>query len=160
MCLAGGADQEERGSMADEDIHRMIDTPAARQAALYERTDGREGNTMKGLPIVVVTNTGARTGAVHKTPVMRVEHNGRYAVVASKGGAPQHPRWYHNLVKHPEVQLQDGPHRRTYLAHEASGAEREEWWARAVQAFPDYAAYQKRTERQIPVFVLVPTSDD
>ena len=160
MCLADGPEQEEREVMADEDIHRMIDTPAARQAALYERTDGREGNTMKGLPIVVVTNTGARTGAVHKTPVMRVEHNGRYAVVASKGGAPHHPRWYHNLLKHPEVQLQDGPHRGTYLAHEAFGVERAEWWARAVAAFPDYAKYQTRTDRQIPVFVLVPVSDD
>ena len=138
----------------------MTDTPAARQAALYERTDGREGNTMKGLPIVVVTNTGARTGAVHKTPVMRVEHDGRYAVVASKGGAPQHPRWYHNLVAHPEVQLQDGAHRGTYLAHVASGTERDEWWARSVEAYPEYAAYQQRTDRQIPVFVLVPTSDD
>ena len=138
----------------------MIDTPAARQAALYERTDGREGNTMKGRPIVVVTNTGAGTGAVHKTPVMRVEHDGRYAVVASKGGAPQHPRWYHNLMAHPEVQLQDGAHRGTYLAHVASGTERDEWWARSVQAYPEYAEYQRRTERQIPVFVLVPTSDD
>ena len=138
----------------------MIDTPAVRQAALYERTDGREGNTMKGLPIVVVTNTGARTGAVHKTPVMRVEHDGRYAVVASKGGAPLHPRWYHNLVAHPEVQLQDGAHRGTYLAHVASGTERDEWWARSVQAYPEYAEYQRRTERQIPVFVLVPPSDD
>lgn len=145
--------------MPDEDFHRLIDTPAARQAALYERTDGREGNTMKGLPIVVVTNTGARTGAVHKTPLMRVEHDGRYAVVASKGGAPNHPRWYHNLVAHPEVQLQDGAHRGTYLAHVASGAEREEWWARAVAAYPDYAQYQTRTDRLIPVFVLVPTSD-
>ena len=146
--------------MADEDIHRYIDTPAARQAALYERTEGREGSTMKGLPIVVMTNTGARTGAVHKTPVMRVEHGGRYAVVASKGGAPTHPRWYHNLVKHPEVRLQDGAHRGTYLAHEASGSEREEWWARAVAAFPDYALYQTRTDRQIPVFVLTPLGDD
>ena len=146
--------------MADEDIHRYTDTPAARQAALYERTDGREGNTMKGLPIVVMTNTGARTGAVHKTPVMRVEHGGRYAVVASKGGAPTHPRWYYNLVKHPEVQLQDGAHRGTYLAHEASGAERVEWWARAVEAYPEYAQYQTKTDRQIPVFVLVPDSAD
>lgn len=146
--------------MADEDFHRVIDTPAARQAALYERTDGREGGTMKGLPIVVVTNTGARTGAVHKTPVMRVEHDGRYAVVASKGGAPDHPRWYHNLVAHPEVQLQDGARRGTYLAHEASGAERDEWWERAVAAYPEYAQYQTRTDRLIPVFVLVPTSDD
>lgn len=124
------------------------------QAALFERTNGAEGSTLRGKPIVVVTTTGAKSGAPRLVPVMRVEHDGSYAVVASKGGAPRHPVWYHNLVAHPRVQLQDGPTKRDYVAHEASGAEREEWWARAVEAWPDYAAYQTRTERLIPVFVL------
>lgn len=126
------------------------------QAALFERTNGVEGNTMRGRPIVVVTTIGATSGTPRLVPVMRVEHEGSYAVVASKGGAPRHPVWYHNLVAHPRVQLQDGPTKRDYVAHEASGAERDEWWARAVEAFPDYAAYQTRTERVIPVFVLDP----
>ena len=111
---------------------------------------------MRGKPIVVVTTTGAKSGQPRLVPVMRVEHDGSYAVVASKGGAPRHPVWYHNLVAHPRVQLQDGPTKRDYVAREASGAEREEWWARAVEAWPDYAAYQTRTERLIPVFVLDP----
>ncbi len=126
------------------------------QAALFERTNGAEGNTLRGKPIVVVTTTGAKTGTPRLVPLMRVEHDGSYAVVASKGGAPTHPVWYHNLVAHPRVQLQDGPTKRDYVAREASGAEREEWWARAVEAWPDYAAYQTRTQRLIPVFVLDP----
>jgi F420H(2)-dependent quinone reductase len=87
---------------------------------------------------------------------MRVEHDGRYAVVASQGGAPTHPLWYHNLRAHPEVELQDGAVKRRYLAHEAEGEERRQWWQRAVDAFPNYAEYQTRTARQIPVFVLEP----
>ncbi len=129
---------------------------ADEQVVLFERTDGAEGNTLKGKPIVVVTTVGAKTGNVRKVPVMRVEHAGSYAVVASKGGAPKHPVWYHNLVAHPDVQLQDGPTRRDYVAREVSGAERDEWWARAVEAWPDYAQYQTRTNRVIPVFVLDP----
>ncbi len=129
---------------------------ADEQVALFERTGGTEGNTMQGKPIVVVATIGAKSGTVRKVPVMRVEHDGSYAVVASKGGAPQHPAWYHNLVAHPHVQLQDGPTTRDYVAHESSGAEREEWWVRAVQAWPDYAQYQERTDRVIPVFVLDP----
>ena len=129
---------------------------AQEQADLFERTGGAEGSTLRGRPIVVVTTIGAKTGSVRKVPVMRVEHGGSYAVVASKGGAPRHPVWYHNLVAHPEVTLQDGPTTLEYVAREASGAERDEWWARAVQAWPDYAAYQERTERVIPVFVLDP----
>ncbi len=126
------------------------------QAALFERTNGAEGGTLKGRPIVVVTTIGAKTGNVRKVPVMRVEHAGSYAVVASKGGAPTHPVWYHNLVAHPDVQLQDGPTKRDYVAREVSGAERDEWWQRAVEAWPDYAQYQTRTDRVIPVFVLDP----
>ena len=126
------------------------------QAELFERTNGAQGNTLRGKPIVVVTMTGAKTGAPRKVPVMRVEHGGSYAVVASKGGAAHHPAWYHNLVAHPRVQLQDGPARGDYVAREASGDERAVWWERAVAAWPDYAQYQKRTSRLIPVFVLDP----
>ena len=129
---------------------------ADEQAELFERTDGAEGGTLQGKPIVVVTTIGAKSGNPRKVPVMRVEHGGSYAVVASKGGAPKNPAWYHNLVAHPQVQLQDGPRRRAYVAHEASGAERDLWWERAVAVWPDYAAYQERTKRQIPVFVLDP----
>ncbi len=126
------------------------------QARLFESSNGAEGSTLRGRPIVLVTMTGARTGAVRKVPVMRVEHAGSYAVVASKGGAPTNPAWYHNLVVNPKVQLQDGPTRRDYVAREVSGDERAAWWARAVEAWPDYAQYQTRTERVIPVFVLDP----
>lgn len=126
------------------------------QARLFESSNGAEGSTLRGRPIVLVTMTGARTGAVRKVPVMRVEHGGSYAVVASKGGAPTNPAWYHNLVVNPKVQLQDGPTRRDYVAREVSGDERAAWWARAVEAWPDYAQYQTRTDRVIPVFVLDP----
>ena len=114
---------------------------------------------MRGLPVVVVTSVGARSGKIRKTPLMRVEHAGRYAAVASQGGAPQHPTWYHNLKAHPEVELQDGPVRKTCTAREVTGQEKAEWWERAVAAFPDYADYQRKTDREIPVFVLEPVSD-
>ncbi|MEZ0115491.1 deazaflavin-dependent oxidoreductase (nitroreductase family) [Catenulispora sp. EB89] len=123
---------------------------------LYESTDGAEGNTMQGRPIIILTTTGAKTGKVRKTPLMRVEHDGSYAVVASMGGAPKHPVWYHNIVAHPEVELQDGATRKQYLAHEASGEEKAQWWARATQTWPDYDTYQTKTDRQIPLFVLTP----
>ena len=103
-----------------------------------------------------MTSVGAKTGKLRKTALMRVEHDGDYAVVASKGGAKDHPVWYFNLKKNPHVELQDGPTKRDYLAREVSGPEKAEWWARAVEVWPDYASYQKRTERQIPVFVLEP----
>jgi deazaflavin-dependent oxidoreductase (nitroreductase family) len=127
---------------------------AAEQVELYERSGGREGTTMRGMPVVVLTTRGARTGTIRKTPLMRVEHDGSYAVVASQGGAPAHPQWYHNLVAHPAVQLQDGPVKQDMVARELDGEERELWWKRAVAAFPDYADYQTRTDRRIPVFVL------
>lgn len=126
------------------------------QVELFERTDGREGNTLRGRPIIVLWTLGATSGKLRKTPLMRVEHDGSYAVVASMGGAPKHPLWYHNLVANPQVELQDGAVRRDYVAHEATGAEYETWWERAVAAWPDYDAYQTRTERKIPVFVLDP----
>jgi deazaflavin-dependent oxidoreductase (nitroreductase family) len=128
------------------------------QVARFEASDGAEANTLRdtGMPIVVVTSVGAKSGKLRKNPVMRVEHDGRYAVVASKGGAPDHPSWYHNLVTHPEVELQDGPVRRTYRARVVEGDERREWWERSVAAFPPYADYERRTDREIPVFVLEP----
>jgi F420H(2)-dependent quinone reductase len=129
---------------------------AAEQVELYERSEGREGTTMRGMPVVVLTTRGARTGNIRKTPLMRVEHDGDYAVVASQGGAPTHPKWYYNLLAHPEVQLQDGPVKQDMVARELAGEEREIWWKRAVEAFPDYADYQTKTQRLIPVFVLEP----
>lgn len=126
------------------------------QVEAFEASNGTQASTLRGVPIVVVTMTGAKTGAERKVPVMRVEHDGSYAVIASKGGAPNNPAWYHNLVAHPRVQLQDGSRRRAYVAHEASGAERDLWWERAVAVWPDYAGYQERTKRQIPVVVLDP----
>jgi deazaflavin-dependent oxidoreductase (nitroreductase family) len=126
------------------------------QVELYEGSGGTEGTTMRGMPVVVLTTVGARSGKLRKTPLMRVEHDGTYAVVASQGGAPTHPLWYHNLRAHPRVELQDGTHKGDYLAREVTGEEKAIWWERAVAAYPDYAEYQTRTERQIPVFVLEP----
>ncbi len=129
-----------------------------RQVELYESSGGTEGTTLRdtGLPVVVVTHRGARSGKLRKTPLMRVEHEGRYAAVASKGGAPEHPVWYANLLANPHVELQDGPVKGDYTARVVEGDEREQWWARAVAAFPPYAQYQEKTDRQIPVFVLEP----
>jgi F420H(2)-dependent quinone reductase len=124
------------------------------QAELYESSGGTEGLLLRGRPVVLVTSIGARTGKLRKTPLMRVEHDGEYAVVASKGGAPTHPVWYHNLVANPRVELQDGPDKHDYVAREVHGEERAAWWARACETWPDYADYQTRTERTIPVFVL------
>jgi deazaflavin-dependent oxidoreductase (nitroreductase family) len=123
---------------------------------LYESTDGAEGNTMQGRPIIILTTVGAKTGKIRKTPLMRVEHDGSYAVVASMGGAPTNPVWYHNIVANPEVELQDGASRKQYVAHEAAGDEKAQWWARATQTWPDYDTYQTKTDRQIPLFVLSP----
>jgi F420H(2)-dependent quinone reductase len=115
-----------------------------------------EGIEVLGSPIVLLTLTGAKSGKRRYTPVMRVEHDGSYAVVASKGGAPEHPTWYHNIKAHPEFPLQDGTETRTYVAREVSGDERAQWWDRAVAAYPSYAEYQEKTDREIPVFVLDP----
>jgi len=128
------------------------------QVEEYERSGGVTGTTMRGLPVIVVTTRGARSGKLRKVPLMRVEHDGAYAAVASMGGAPKHPTWYFNLVANPEVEVQDGPVRRDMKARELTGAEKAAWWQRAVAAFPDYADYQRRTEREIPVFVLEPVS--
>jgi deazaflavin-dependent oxidoreductase (nitroreductase family) len=128
------------------------------QVGLYESSGGTQGTTLRdtGLPVVIITNRGARSGKVRKTPVMRVEHNGRYAAVASQGGAPTHPVWYYNFRADPQVELQDGPHKQGMVARELTGDERAQWWERAVAAYPPYAEYQQKTTRQIPVFVLEP----
>jgi deazaflavin-dependent oxidoreductase (nitroreductase family) len=126
------------------------------QVEEYESSGGTRGITLRdtGLPVVIITNRGARSGKVRKTPVMRVEHDGRYAAVASQGGAPTHPSWYYNFRASPRVRLQDGPDTWDMIAREVTGSERDEWWERAVAAYPPYAEYQQRTSRQIPVFVL------
>jgi F420H(2)-dependent quinone reductase len=126
------------------------------QAERFEASGGAEANTLRGRPIIVLTSVGARSGKLRKTALMRVEHDGAYAVVASKGGAPAHPTWYWNLVRNPHVELQDGAVKRDYDARLVTGEERAAWWDRAVEAWPDYAGYQTRTDREIPVFVLEP----
>jgi deazaflavin-dependent oxidoreductase (nitroreductase family) len=127
------------------------------QVETYERTGGKEANTFQdtGLPIIILTTRGNKSGKVRKTPLMRVEHEGQYAVVASMGGAPKHPVWYHNLKADPKaVMLQDGPEPFDAEVRELSGDERTLWWDRAVAAYPPYADYQARTQRVIPVFLL------
>ena len=128
------------------------------QVETYERTGGREAGTLPGtdMPVVVFSTRGARSGLVRKTPLMRVEHEGAYAMVASKGGAPEHPVWYSNLVEHPDqVTVQDGPEVWDGVAREVTGDERAQWWERAVAAYPPYAEYQERAgDRVIPVVVV------
>ncbi len=126
------------------------------QVKLYEGSGGTEGTDLRGRPVIVLTSVGARTGKLRKTPLMRVEHDGEYAVVASRGGAPTHPVWYYNLTAHPQVELQDGPVRKDYRAREVHGEEYAVWFQRAVATWPDYAAYQTKTTRTIPIFVLTP----
>jgi deazaflavin-dependent oxidoreductase (nitroreductase family) len=132
------------------------------QVEAYERSGGTEANTLldTGMPIIIVTMRGASTGKVRKTALMRVEHGGEYALVASKGGAPEHPQWYYNLKAHPdEVLIQDGPEPfRVTVREIASDHERDEWWYRAVTAYPPYAEYQQKTSRIIPVFVATPVN--
>jgi deazaflavin-dependent oxidoreductase (nitroreductase family) len=129
---------------------------ARKQVEEYEGSGGTSGTTLKGRPVIVLTSVGAKSGKLRKTALMRVEHDGEYAVVASLGGAPKHPVWYFNLLADPHVELQDGPAKRDYIAREVTGDEKALWWERAVAAYPDYADYQANTERQIPVFVLTP----
>jgi deazaflavin-dependent oxidoreductase (nitroreductase family) len=124
------------------------------QTEIYEATNGEQGGDLRGRSVIVLTSVGAKTGKLRKIALMRVEHDGVYAVVASLGGAPQNPAWYHNLKANPHVELQDGATRRDYAAREVTGDEKATWWKRAVEAWPDYATYQARTDRQIPVFVL------
>jgi deazaflavin-dependent oxidoreductase (nitroreductase family) len=127
------------------------------QVEEIESSGGTRGTVLRGVPVIVVTSVGAGSGKLRKNPVMRVEHDGRYAAVASKGGAPEHPAWYRNLLEHPLVEVQDAAHKGDYTARVVTGAEREDWWRRAVEVWPDYAEYQQKTDREIPVFVLEPT---
>ncbi|MGO1855452.1 MAG: nitroreductase family deazaflavin-dependent oxidoreductase [Microbacteriaceae bacterium] len=129
---------------------------ARTQAEKFEASAGTEAGSLRGMPIIVLTTVGAKTGALRKTALMRVEHDGQYAVIASLGGAPQEPKWASNIRKHPHVELQDVDVRRDYIAREVDGDERALWWERAVQAYPDYADYQTKTDRRIAVFVLEP----
>ncbi len=126
------------------------------QVAEIERTGTTTSVHIQHRPVVLLTMTGARSGAVRKVPLMRVEHEGRYAAIASQGGAPQNPLWYANLVADPDIEIQDGTQTTPVRARELSGEERYEWWLRAIEAFPPYADYQVKTQRQIPVFVLEP----
>jgi len=129
---------------------------ARKQVELYEATNGVEGGTLKGLPVIILTFKGAKSGKIHKTPLMRIEHNGTYAVVASNGGAPTHPVWYSNIVANPTVELQDGAVKSDMRAREVSGEEKIEWWKRADAAYPEFPDYRARAGREIPVFVLEP----
>ena len=129
------------------------------QVEEYEASGGTRANTRHGLPVVILTSVGAKSGRLRKTPLMRVEHDGRYVAVASLGGAPKNPVWYHNLRNHQHVELQDGAVRQDMTARELVGEEREVWWQRAVDAFPNYAEYQTKTDREIPLFLLEPWAD-
>ncbi|WP_454199080.1 nitroreductase family deazaflavin-dependent oxidoreductase [Nocardia sp. Marseille-Q1738] len=129
---------------------------ARQQAESYENSGGTKATTLQGKPVVLMTSKGAKSGKLRKTPLMRVEHNGEYAVVASLGGAPKHPVWYHNIKAEPHVELRDGTVTKDYTAREVFGDEKALWWERAVAVWPDYANYQTKTDRQIPVFVLTP----
>ena len=131
---------------------------ARENAEKYMESGGTEGTELKGRPVILLTTVGAKSGKIRKTPLMRVEHGGEYAVVASLGGAPKHPVWYFNIKKNPRVELQDGTVTKEYDSRELLGDEKAVWWKRAVEAWPDYAEYQTKTDRQIPVFVLTPVS--
>ncbi|HEX3842351.1 MAG TPA: nitroreductase family deazaflavin-dependent oxidoreductase [Acidimicrobiales bacterium] len=124
------------------------------QVELYESSDGTDGTTLRGMPVILLTTKGAKSGNIRKSPLMRVEHEGSYAIVASKGGAPTNPVWYYNVVANPEVELRDGTSSWDMVAREVTGDEKKEWWDRAVAAYPDYAEYQTKTDRPIPVFVV------
>jgi deazaflavin-dependent oxidoreductase (nitroreductase family) len=126
------------------------------QVQEYESSGGTRGTTLRGVPVVVITSVGASSGKLRKNPVMRVERDGVYAAVASKGGSPGNPSWYRNLIDHPRVELQDGAVKGDYVARQSSGEERARWWERAVAVWADYATYQTKTDREIPVFVLEP----
>jgi F420H(2)-dependent quinone reductase len=131
---------------------------AREQADKYMESGGADGTELQGKPVILLTTVGAKTGKLRKTPLMRVEHNGEYAIVASLGGAPKNPVWYYNVVKNSRVELQDGTVTRDYDAREVFDDEKASWWERAVEAWPDYAKYQTKTDRQIPLFVLTPVS--
>jgi F420H(2)-dependent quinone reductase len=133
---------------------------ARKQAETYESSNGARASAMQGVPIIVLTTLGARTGKLRKTALMRVEHDGVYAVVGSLGGAPKHPLWVHNIRANPHVELQDGAERHDYVAREAEGEERDEWLRRAIDTFPPYAGYVRRTTRVLPIFLLTRRDPD
>lgn len=126
------------------------------QVELYEKTDGAQGSELSGIPVIIVTTVGNKSGKLRKTPLMRVEHDGAYAAVASQGGAPTHPVWYWNITAQPHVEVRDKDRVGDFTARELTGEERALWWDRAVAVYPDYREYQENTERTIPVFVLEP----
>ena len=145
-------------STLDDENYELSPTDWVRaQTEKILETGTTESVGINGMDVVLLTMRGAKTGTARKVPLMRVEHDGAYAAVASKGGAPEHPVWYHNLTAHPVVLLQDGKVTKEYRAREVSGEERAAWWERSVAAFPPYAEYQEKTDRQIPVFVLEET---
>jgi len=145
-------------TMADENVELPPPGWVRDQTEKILESGTTEGIDVLGSPIVLLTLRGAKSGKLRYTPVMRVEHDGDYAVVASKGGADDHPVWYNNIKAHPRFTLQDGTVTKTYTAREVSGDERAAWWERSVAAYPSYAEYQTKTDRQIPVFVLEPVS--
>jgi len=146
--------EAQRDEGASEEYLPSTFSWAARQVETYESSGGTKGTTISGRPVVVLTMRGAKTGKLRKVPLMRVEHEGRYAAVASLGGAAKNPVWYYNLAADPHVDLQDGPEVRSYVAREITGAEKAEWWERCVAQYPPYADYARRTDREIPVFLL------
>lgn len=143
-------------SQSDEAVELSPSEWVSEQTKTILESGTTEGIEVAGSPIVLLTLRGAKSGKLRYTPVIRVEHEGSYAVVASKGGAPENPNWYHNIKAHPDFTLQDGTRTGTFHAREVGGDERAAWWERAVAAYPSYAEYQTRTDRQIPVFVLDP----
>ena len=146
----------EQLDIADTEYAPSPRSMVRQQIEAYERSGGTEGTTLRGLPVVILTMRGRKSGKLRKVPLMRVEHDGRYAAIASIGGAPKHPEWYFNLKADPRVRLQDGPEIVQTRARELDGEERALWWKRAVEAFGDYADYQEKTERLIPVLLLEP----
>ena len=142
--------------MSVESEYEISPTGWVRDQTKIVETGTTTSVDIKGSPVVLITMRGAKSGKLRKVPLMRVEHDGVYAIVASLGGAPQNPVWYNNVVAHPDVELQDGTESGRYTAREVTGEEKAIWWERAVAAYPDYADYQKRTTREIPVFVLEP----
>jgi len=131
---------------------------ARENAEVIMESGGTKGTELNGMRVILLTTIGAKTGKIRKTPLMRVEHDGRYAIVASLGGAPKNPVWYYNVTANPRVEVQDGTVSGDYEAREVFGDEKAQWWERAVAAYPDYADYQTKTDRQIPVFVLSPVN--
>lgn len=126
------------------------------QVRAYEASDGADRGDMRGVPVIILTTRGRKSGALRKVPLMRVTDGERYAVIASLGGAPEHPVWYLNLLADPEVTVQDREVKRRYRARTVNGEERHEWWARAAEVWPDYHGYQRKTDREIPVVLLEP----